>query len=372
MAKWPKIYYVFILILLIVALTGCELRRDSSEVSDPGPVSELPTLAPLGAESADEPAGEATAVPTVINVQATATESSPVEGEAASVSDELTAPTSQPASIPASPAADTSQAEEAVVEPETFTPPTEEPISAEPVVVDATTEELPEGGPIAADPPASQISGDYAAPTYDTTYIVQPGDTLFSIGLRYGTTVEAILYANGLTSDVIYVGQELIIPADDGSYYPPVYEPAVPIGSETYHVVVPGETLFRIALNYGSSVEAIAGANGIPYPYIIQVGQELLIPAHDTYAGPPPPPPEGFYQPNPEYLPQEPPVGGYYPSPPDGSYGLPGGANTHTVAPGETLFSIAQRYGLTAEAIASANGLSNPDQIYVGQVLYLP
>ena len=45
---------------------------------------------------------------------------------------------------------------------------------------------------------------------------------------------------------------------------------------------------------------------------------------------------------------------------------------THTVGPGETLYSIATRYGTTAQAIAQANGITNPNQIYVGQVLYLP
>lgn len=371
MVKLPKIYYLFILVGLIVALTGCELQRNSNDVSDPGPVSELPTLAPLGSEST-EPAGEATAIPTVINVQPTATESVLAEGQAASDPNEPVAPTSQPPSVPAEPAAENNQqVEETVVEPETFTPPAAETASTEPIVVDAAPGNLPEGGPIAADPPTSQTTGDYSAATYDDSpYIVQAGDTLFSIAVRYGTTAQAIAYANGLTSDMIYIGQELIIPADDGSYYPPTYEPGLPSGDDIYHVVVPGETLYRIALNYGTSVDAIAGANGIPYPYVIQIGQELVIPASGTYAGPPPPPPENFYQPNPDYSPQAP-GEGYYP-PPDYNYPVPGGANTHTVAPGETLFSIAQRYGLTAEAIASANGLFNPDQIYVGQVLYLP
>ena len=55
-----------------------------------------------------------------------------------------------------------------------------------------------------------------------------------------------------------------------------------------------------------------------------------------------------------------------------GNVGAPGIAGTHTVVPGETLYSIANRYGTTAQDIAMANGLANPNQIYVGQVLYLP
>jgi LysM repeat protein len=200
------------------------------------------------------------------------------------------------------------------------------------------------------------------------------------------------MYANGLTSDIIQVGQTLAIPAgDDGGYTPPAYDPGYtpPANDPGYsgesgygqeHVVAPGETLYRIALQYGVSVDAIAGANAIPYPYVIQVGQPLTIPAPDAYPGPPPPPEGGYYQPDPGYYPPSPdaapyppqqPNEGYYPAP-DNAYPAPGGGNTHTVAPGETLFSIAQRYGLPANAIAQANGLVNPNQIFVGQVLYLP
>jgi LysM repeat protein len=49
-----------------------------------------------------------------------------------------------------------------------------------------------------------------------------------------------------------------------------------------------------------------------------------------------------------------------------------GGVLYHTVQSGETLSSIAQRYGTTWQAIASANGLVNPNQIYVGQRLKIP
>ncbi len=374
MAKLPEIYYSLLLVVLITALTGCALPRDGGDASEPDPVSGLPTLAPLGSEST-ELTGEATAIPTVINVQPTATSSS-VEGEIPPDPAEPVIPTSQPASISASPAADNSQTiEETAVEPETFTPPAAESAAGESIVVDATTEDLPAAGPIAVDPPASQTTGDYTAATLDgAVYTVQPGDTLYSIGLHYGTTAEAILYANNLSSDLIYVGQELIISASDSSYYPsPTYENSTPSGGDAYHVVAPGESLFRVALTYNTSVDAIAGANGIPYPYIIQVGQQLAIPAYGSNPGPPPPPEGGFFQPDPGLAPSE---QGFAPPEPgiglDNSFAAPGIAGTHPVAPGETLFSISQYYGIPAQAIAEANGLSDPNQIYVGQVLYLP
>jgi LysM repeat protein len=51
-------------------------------------------------------------------------------------------------------------------------------------------------------------------------YVVQPGDTLFSLAQRFGTSVEAITAANGLADDSIRVGQELIIPASAASSSP--------------------------------------------------------------------------------------------------------------------------------------------------------
>jgi LysM repeat protein len=57
---------------------------------------------------------------------------------------------------------------------------------------------------------------------------------------------------------------------------------------------------------------------------------------------------------------------------PTASTTQPGETVWHTVQPGETLSSIAARYGTTWQAIANANNLSNPNQIYVGQKLEIP
>src|SRR5687768_9411509 len=123
-----KTHYFLLMLTLIFILTGCELARDSSEVSDMSPMEALPpTLAPLGSE--DTPlVSEATAVPTVLSVQATVTPSSLEAG--AAEANELMAPTAQPPSIPAAPVAENSNAE-AVPAPESSAPVAEAPESSQ-------------------------------------------------------------------------------------------------------------------------------------------------------------------------------------------------------------------------------------------------
>jgi LysM repeat protein len=100
-------------------------------------------------------------------------------------------------------------------------------------------------------------------------HVVQRGENLFRIALRYNTTVEAIAAANGIHNPrLIYVGQKLTIPQGGGT---------TPGGGRT-HVVRPGENLFRIALRYGTTAQAIAAANNLPNIHLIYVGQVLHIP----------------------------------------------------------------------------------------------
>jgi LysM repeat protein len=304
-----------------------------------------PTLAPLGADSSE--LAEDAGVPVTIGeeVQATATNST-LDIEA-TTDDSETLPTSQPVDL-SSDISDSSESleEEASVQPESFVPPTAEQASAsEPVIVSVTTdEELPSGGPIAVNPPASDTSGDYVASAPAAApisgdgfpYIVENGDTLFGLSLAYGTTVSAIMQANGLNSEMIYEGQTLTIPSDgQGGYNVPAYAPTYPGGGGEY-IVTTGDTLFSIGLRYGSSVEAIAAANGIVPPYFIYPGQSLTIPAYS-----------------------------------DSTY-VADTMATHTVTSGETLFFIAQQYGVTTQSLVAANGLAHPNQIRVGQTLNIP
>jgi LysM repeat protein len=102
------------------------------------------------------------------------------------------------------------------------------------------------------------------------------------------------------------------------------------------HVVQPGEGLFEIAALYGVNASAIAQANGVNNPNLLRAGQKLIIP--------------GITQ----------------------SEARRARSTIHVVQSGETLISIAQRYGVSAEAIAAENELANPNALRVGQELMIP
>ena len=130
----------------------------------------------------------------------------------------------------------------------------------------------PTAVPPTAVPPTSAPAPTTAPATGETTHTVQRGDTLYSIARRYGTTVEAIAAANGITNpNLIRVGQKLTIPTS-GSPAPP------PSPGEKTYVVQPGDNLFRIALRYNMSYLYLASYNGISDPSRIYVGQVLRIP----------------------------------------------------------------------------------------------
>ncbi len=97
----------------------------------------------------------------------------------------------------------------------------------------------------------------------DVTYTVRAGDSLWLIAQRYGTTVEAIKQANGLTGDALQIGQVLRIP--------------VPARPYVEYIVQAGDSLWLIAQRYGTTVEAIKQANGL-VGNELQIGQKLRIP----------------------------------------------------------------------------------------------
>lgn len=111
-------------------------------------------------------------------------------------------------------------------------------------------------------------------------YVVRPGDTLSGIAARFGTTYVAVAQVNALAnSNLIYVGQQLVIPGAGG--VSPVVHPApAQVGaSSCSHTIQRGETLTGIALAYGVNPYDIARANGIASPNRIYAGQRLDIPS---------------------------------------------------------------------------------------------
>jgi LysM repeat protein len=133
------------------------------------------------------------------------------------------------------------------------------------------------------------------------------------------------------------------------------------------HTVQAGENLFRIALQYGYTVEYLASVNGITDPTQIFVGQVLAIP---DSAEPIPVIPAAV---DPAVAPADPAnAGGDQGLFPVGGPVISAAPVYHTVQPGETLARIGQAYGVTWADIAAANGISNANQIYTGQQLIIP
>ncbi len=174
--------------------------------------------------------------------------------------------------------------------------------------------------------PASTLPTATAVPaTGYFEYTVQWYDTLYSLASRFNTSVSAIVTLNGLPdANQIKVGQVLKIPGAGAAS-----------SSGTEYIVQAGDTLYSIASRYGTTAEAIRLANGIVNPWYIQVGQKLTIPQGSSVA----------------------------PS----STGT-----TYVVQRGDTLSGIAARFGKNAWDIVVANNLSDPQQIWVGQVLTIP
>ena len=164
------------------------------------------------------------------------------------------------------------------------------------------------------------------------SYTVKSGDTLSAIASKYNMTVNALATLNGISNpNLIYPGQTLRV-ADSGKGDSVSNNATAPIAnnvSTNSYVVKSGDTLSAIASRYGMSTSALASLNGISNANLIYPGQVLKV--------------SGSY---------------------NGS-----SATTYTVKSDDSLSGIASRYGTTVIALASLNGISNPNWIYPGQVL---
>jgi len=105
-----------------------------------------------------------------------------------------------------------------------------------------------------------------------TTYLVQPGDTISKIAKNCGTTISVIARANpSITNlNLIYPGQTILLP---GALT------IIPDTGQEVYIVKPLDSMSRIAVNFGVSLDALIRSNpGIADPSLIYTGQRILIP----------------------------------------------------------------------------------------------
>lgn len=144
--------------------------------------------------------------------------------------------------------------------------------------VDGAATPMPEVLPsatLASPPAATALPPGVACPN---PYTVQQGDWLYKIARNCGVSVAALTAANpGLNPNALKIGQLLNMPAQGASATPAPGAPPAATCTGT-HTVVTGDNLFRLAYACGLTIEQLAAANNIVYPYTIYPGQTLVYP----------------------------------------------------------------------------------------------
>jgi LysM repeat protein len=185
--------------------------------------------------------------------------------------------TEEPLPVLPSPTADTGPIDVFGTQTAMAPPPTTEATS-EPSLIEGTVEptteptleEVTPAPNVTKTPSATQAS---ACPA---THVVQPGENLFRIALKYGLTINKLAEANGITNpDQVAAGTKLKIPGCEGT------GETTEEGGDILHTVQPGENLYRIALKYGLTWQKVATYNNITNPEAIFAGQVLRIPQKD-------------------------------------------------------------------------------------------
>ncbi|MEQ8677842.1 MAG: LysM peptidoglycan-binding domain-containing protein [Aggregatilineales bacterium] len=143
-----------------------------------------------------------------------------------------------------------------------------------------TTTEVPETTP---EPTVELVIIDLATATPATqpleTYVVQSGDTLFRIAVRFNTTTTALAAENGITNPrLIVTGQVLRIPGTTTTEQAPTPVTTPEIGTTSTYTVIYGDTLFRIAIRFNTTVTELRQLNGLSSADVIFAGQVLTVP----------------------------------------------------------------------------------------------
>ena len=169
-------------------------------------------------------------------------------------------------------------------------------------------------------------------------YTVKPGDTLYGIARVYGTTVDAIMDLNNLTSVSLSVGQVLRIPETF------ISESDMNLPNYVNYTVKKGDTLYSISKNFGVPVETLIADNALS-SNTLRIGQNLKIRTVVTEIE------ECFGE---SYIPQS-----------------STSAISYTVQKGDSLYQIAKKYNTTVDEIKKLNQLTS-NTLAIGQVLKIP
>jgi LysM repeat protein len=264
--------------------------------------------------------------------------------------------------------------------------PTNTPSSTPTATNTVTPSNTPTNTPIP--PTATNTFTPSPSPTLNRTqfpnqivYTVATGDTVALIARRYGSSVQAIVIVNQLNEDaLIFVGQQLIIPVNviPTSTFTPSITPTggtptpipptasfTPIPPTPYrgpiivYIVQPGDSISTIAVRFGTTVEEISRLNNILNPNLLFVGQRLNVPSRGVVAPPPSPTVAPPTRPaaTPTRTPTVQPVTG----------GI-----VYRVQYGDSLYSIAVRFGVSLSNLIRLNRIANPSRIFVGQTIIIP
>ncbi len=147
-------------------------------------------------------------------------------------------------------------------------------------------------------------------------YTVVSGDTLYSIANKYGLTVDELKSLNNLSSNLLSIGQRLLV------------KPTTTSTTEETYTVKKGDNLYQIALQFDTTVDALKTLNGLT-SNLLSIGQVLKIPSSSS------------------------------------------NEIVYTVVAGDNLYQIARRFGTTVAAIMSRNNLTN-NLLSIGQKLIIP
>ena len=158
--------------------------------------------------------------------------------------------------------------------------------------------------------------GTYIAPTGSNYYTVKSGDSLWSISKKYGITVDELKQANNLTSNLLSIGQNLLIPTKESE------------ATTNEYIVQKGDTLYGIANKFNTTVDNLKSINNLTTDSL-SIGQVLKLPSSSTIS-----------------------------------------TDNKTVKRGDSIYAIAKKYNTKVDTLKSLNNLTS-NTLSIGQVLKL-